>query len=245
MTDLIRMYYAPAEVFERVRDGKAGWVLPFCAVLLIVLVFTPLLFQLVGMDHMVRNQLESNPKVTAALSQAQIDQMVERQSSPGYKAFAVILGLVSAGIGMAFVAGILFALIRLTEDRGEAAGPKIPYTRPLAVVGYTWFTTSLVGTAMALLVILLSPDRHAVDVQRLSMLNPGFFLDNDTNRAVRSIATSLDLISITNILLLSLGLSKIAFNLPFGKSFAILGGLWLFWVFLKAGLAFALGGLFG
>ena len=233
------MFYSPGVVFDDVREGRRTWVVPAIAVALLSMILTMVLIQMVGYENIVRKGIEGNKMVAERLGPAGVEEAIQKSNTPLRRNLSYVMPGIGSIIVLLIVAGLLTAILAIMDSRPT-------FGKTLAMYSYSYFVYAVVTGLLSVLVISLMSDRAEADMQHLLMFNLGAALDKDTtNRFVYSLATSLDLISILNLMLISFGLSRIAPGVTFGKALSAVGTLWVVWVLLKAGFALATGGMFG
>lgn len=238
MGGLIKLFTAPGELFSEVRDGKRGWAVPLTALVITAILGTAALFGILGQQNyaaVVRKQLEANSMVASRLSPAQIDQAVQQSSSPARRALSTAAAGLMTLVVVLIVSGLLAGLMAIAD-----ANPS--FKKVLAVSSYSFFAYYLVTMLLSVVVLALMQDKSDADLSNLLMFNLGAALNKETtNKFVYSFASSMDLLTIGNLLLLSLGLSKLSPALSFGKALTMVAVLWLVWVLIKGGFAMIFG----
>lgn len=239
MSGLLQMFYAPGVVFDDVREGRRTWIVPAIAVVLISTLMALTVIQMVGYENIVRKSIEGNKAIAERLGPAGVEDAIQKASSPLRRNLSYVMPGVGSILILLIVSGVLTAILAIMDSRPS-------FGKTLAMYSYSYFLYAVVTGLLSLLILSLMSDRADADLQHLVMFNLGAALDKETtNRFLYSLATSLDLISILNLMLVSFGLSRIAPGLTFGKALTAVGALWLVVTLIKAGFAQALGGLMG
>jgi len=227
---LIDIFFSPGKVFELLRE-KAVFIPPIVAVTLLGIITFAVFANLIGLESIARKQLENtNNRMTANLTEEQKETAIRQAGSP------VRLGMdyggiaVGTPISMLIVAGAVLGVLSL-------AGGKLKFGQVLGVTAFAAVPFALLSLVMSVAVILASPDRDSLDITNLIATNIGAFLNKDTtNKALYSIAGSMDLITLLHIAFLGWGLSK-ASRLSFTTCTVLVTALWGVLVLAKAGLA--------
>jgi len=230
MSNLIRIFYAPGEVFAGIPE-KSRWYLPFVSTLILSCVASALIVNSIGMENLVRRQLQSQPRLAEQLGEEKIEEIARQAKAPARQISAYIGNILSAGVIILFVAAILTALLGLT---GAGAG----FRNVFSVTAYSYFVYYSVSLILSALTIFVINDKKSIDPDNLLLSHAGAFLDRaTTNKALFSIATSLDLFSFGLLFLMALGLSKVSRRITFARSTALVVGIWTVYVAAKAGIS--------
>ena len=228
---LIRIFYAPEKVFSELPEKRA-WLLPMIATALVALATSQVVVNRIGLETIIRNQMESNPRTVERLGQAKIDEIAQRAASNTLvKGLTYAAPLIGTVVLLLVVAGVMAAALALT-------GSSARYDKILAVCAYSHFARGFVAGIMATLTLAFMYDYSGVDLSALARLNPTIFMDKAaTARPLYSLASSFDLLTFWCIFLIALGLSKAAPRLRFKKALVVVAAPWAIYALLKMGLA--------
>src|SRR5262249_52807568 len=230
MNTLFRIFYAPGEVFAGIPE-KSRWYLPFVSTLILSCLASALIVNSIGMDNLVRKQLHSQPRLVEQLGEEKVEEMARHAKSPARQVSAYIGGILSAGVIILVMAAILTALLALI---GARAG----FRNVFSVTAYSFFAYYSVLLTLSALTIFVISDKENLDPDNILISHVGAFLDRaTTNKALFSIATSLDLFSFWLIFLIGLGLSKISRRITSAQSTSLVVGMWAVYVVAKAGIS--------
>jgi len=231
---LTGVFFEPSKTFADIAQ-RPGWIVPMVLVILASLAMMVAYTQHVGVDRMIRQQIENNPR-TAQMAPEQRERAIEIGSKVagvtmylGPLVGVPVLYLIMAGVLMGIVAGILSA--------------PVTFKQAFAVVCYAGLP-GIVSAALATVVMFLKkPDDF--DIQHPLAFNLGALMDPQTSsKFLHSVATSIDLFTIWAILLMAIG-----FKAAGGKRLSFGGALfavvlpWGVWVLIRAALSGA--GLMG
>lgn len=231
MKALLEVFYQPGKLFASLPERKFAWVAPLIAVSLLTVLTIYLLPHYMGRENLARQQMAM---FASRLSPEQIQQAVERSTSPAQIYIGYASAFVVSVVGMLAFAGLLMAFGMMTK---KAPG----FGSMLAMVSLANFPYSLVTVLMTWLTLALSPDPGSLDFRNLLATNVGAFMNkNETSKGLYSLMTSLDILTFVEIFLLSLGFSKVTKS-GLGMGLFAIGVLWIFWVLAKMGLALAFG----
>src|SRR5262245_57767631 len=228
MNDLLKLFYAPGKVFAGI-PGNSRWRLPFVSTAVLSCLASALVINSIGMENLVRRQLQSQPRLVEQLGEEKIEEIARQANTPARRISAYISGVLGAGVINLAVAAALSALLSLT---GAGAG----FRNVFSVTAYSYFAYYSVLLILSALTLLLISDKENIDPDNMLLSHAGAFLDRaTTNKALFSIATSLDLFSFGLLFLMALGLSKLSGRITFARSAAVVFGVWAVYVAAKAG----------
>ena len=77
LMSIFEVFYQPGKLFESLKDRRGAWILPLFVVILLAMGSGIVLIQLVGMQAIVRQRLE-----TMHLSPEQMETAMARSTSP-------------------------------------------------------------------------------------------------------------------------------------------------------------------
>ena len=231
---LTGVFFEPSKTFADIAQ-RPSWIVPMALVILASLVMMVAFTQHVGVDRMIRQQLENNPR-TAQMAPEQRERAIEVGSKVagvtmylGPLVGVPLYDLIAAGVLMGIVAGLLSAPVK--------------FKQAFAVVCYAGLP-GVINAALATVVMFLKKPED-FDIQHPLAFNLGALMDPQTSsKFLHSLATSLDLFSIWVILLLATGFKAAAGQrLSFGGALFAVMLPWGIWVLIRAALSSA--GLMG
>ncbi|MGB6720299.1 MAG: YIP1 family protein [Terracidiphilus sp.] len=228
-------FSAPSKTFEDIKRGNRSWWLPLIIYALFSYIFFAAVSQKIGLQQVVDNQIRLNAKAQDRLAQL----------TPEQRATQNRIALVATEI--AFLAnpalvliGIAVLSLGLLGTINFVFGGKAKYGDVFAV----WFYAGLPGVIKALLgtvVIFAGMAPESFNVKNFAPTNLGAFLDPvDTNKALYSIATSLDAVTIWTMVLLGIGVATVA-GVKRSSGYISVFGWWTIFVLIGAGWAVAFG----
>jgi hypothetical protein len=202
------------------------------AAALLSLILNFAITNVIGMETIMRNELEARPQIAERLGQERVDQMArEAGESSARKWIGYIAAFLMVPIGLCVVSGILLGCLLIT-------GGTINFRSVLTAAAwgaYASLTIQVIATAAFLSMVR---DFEGVEVSNLIALNLSIFFDrSSTHPSLYSVASSIDLLSFYNMFLMSLGISKLATGISFAKAFGVVLALWALYVMAKAGFA--------
>ena len=224
---LAGIFVSPGETFDDIAR-KPDIVFPLVLLMLSTISITETMLAKIGIVRIVRTQIEQSSRA-ANLSPEQLQQQVEQAARIGgaiaHVSFIfVIIGiLIIAGIGL-LIANAIF-------------GASVKFKTAMSITCYAGLV-GLLGAVMAIALILFGDPEH-FNSQNPIPANLGFFMNPlENSKPIIALASSLDIFTIWNMILLSLGFSRATG----GKTkttpiFFTFFGLWVVWVLIKMGLA--------
>ena len=192
---------------------------------LLILVTTAVAIKMIGMEAIVRQQLQNT-----RLSQEQMQVALDRATSPTQFYITCGAALIGAVAAQALIAGLLLMFAML--------GSKQPRFGPnFSMVAFAQFPYRLVVCAMTLLVLFAAPDRSTLDVSNLLATNIGAFMDKDNmSKGLYALLSQFDLLTFAEIGLMGYGFSKVnRTSVSFGV-FSVLC-LWSVYVLIRVALS--------
>lgn len=228
-------FAAPSKTFEDIKRGNRSWWLP----LIIGALFTYMLFgavvQKIGIQQAVDNQIRMSPKAQERLAQATPEQReFGNKLTIGITEGAFLAGPV---LGMAGVA--LFSL-GLMATINFGFGGKAKFGSVFAVFYYAWLPATI-KALLGTIVIYSGMAPESFNIKNFAPTNLGAFLDPvDTNKALYTLATSLDAVTIWTLVLLSMGTAIVA-GTKRSSGYIAVFGWWGIFVLISVGWAAAMG----
>jgi len=230
MNSLLRIFYAPGEVFAEIPE-KSRWYLPFFSALILSCLASALIVNSIGMENLVRRQLQSQPRLVEQLGEEKIEEIARQANAPARQVSAYVSSVLGVGVIILVVSVILSALLVLT-------GAGVGFRNVLSVTAYSYFAYYSVLLILFALTLFIIRDKESIDPDNMLLSHAGAFLDRaTTNRALFSIATSLDIFSFGLLFLMALGLSKVSDRLTLARSATVVVGVWTAYVAAKAGIS--------
>jgi hypothetical protein len=194
--DFIDIFYQPAQVFERRRDGKFAMALIAFWVLSVVLFFA------------LRNGLApifdaEIAKATAAAAaknpQMSSDQLASMQNT--MEKFGTIGFMIFLPIGI-FIAG---AMVWIAS---KVVGAGVAFASAMVIVTYSQFPRIVETILNAIQGLVLQPE--SITSRYSVQIGPARFLDPHANPFLLSVLGGLDLFTIWVVVLMAIGISVIA-----------------------------------
>ncbi len=210
--DFIDIFFQPAAVFERRREGQYGLALLVYIVATIVLYFAlrngiaPVMDA--EMSKAAATMAAKNPNLTAD----QISSMTGSMEKFAGIGFAVFLPIV-----VFFTGALLWAVSRLVDAKEK-------FAVAMMIVTYSQIPRIVELVVNALQGLLLPPEQ--ITSHYSVTLGIGRFLDASTNPFVMTLLGGIDLFTIWTLVLMAIGLSVVA-RIPRSKAAIAVVLVWL------------------
>ncbi|MGA2729771.1 MAG: Yip1 family protein [Terracidiphilus sp.] len=225
------VFTAPSKTFEDIKRGNKSWWMPFVIFTLVGYILFAAVALKIGMQQVVDNQIHLNPKQEERMSQATPEQ---REMS------AKISLYVTEGIFLAnpliLLAAVAIGTLGLWGTINFVFGGKAKYGSIFAV----WMYASLPGILKVLLgviVIYAGTAPESFNIKNYAPTNLGAFLNPlETNPALYSLASSIDVITIWTMVLLGMGTAMVA-GVKRNSGYIAVFGWWAIFVLIGVGIA--------
>lgn len=222
-------FTAPSKTFDDIKRGNRSWWLPFIILTIVSYLFFAVVNQRVGMQQVVDNQVRLNPKAQERMANA-----TPEQREQGNKlSVAITKGVFIAGPVMGLI-GALVTSLGLMGTINFVFGGRAKYSEVFAVSYYAWLPT-LIKPILAIVVLYAGMAPESFNIQNFAPTNLGAFLDPvETNKALYALATWVDAVSIWTLVLLGMGISKVA-GVKRGSGYIAVFGWWAIFLLIAVG----------
>lgn len=234
---LVGVLLSPTETFTDV-NRKPTIIAPIIIVVVLVLATVSLINWKIGpyLDDIMRAQIKKQvERQGATLSEEQLNQQLSIAKT--INKFTPLIGAAFVPILYLIIAG-LFALGMMMIQA------KTTFKKIYSVVLWTFAGIGIISNIIFWGVLLMKDNEalRTMDIQDPTASVPtnlGALLGSGVSPAIKSLATSMDIISFWTIAVLSIGLAAIAGSKKIkpGKTAVIVVGLWLIYVLGRMGLA--------
>jgi hypothetical protein len=198
-------FIAPSKTFEDIKRGNRSWWLPLILISAVTyILFAVITFQ-IGMQQVVDNQMHLNPKAEEKFAQA---PPAQREMSNKISLY------ITEGIFIAnpvfTLAGVALLSLGLWGTINFGFGGKAKYGSILCVWLYA-LLPSIIKTLLGIIVIYAGVAPESFNIKNFAPTNIGAFLNPlETNAALYTLATSLDVVLIWSLALLAIGTATVA-----------------------------------
>jgi hypothetical protein len=199
---VINTFTAPSKTFADIKAGHKSWWLPFVIMSIVGYILFAAVYTKIGMKTVSDNQVRMDPKAEERMSQMPADQRATAEKISAAITEGVFIG--SPALVLLVVA--LGSLV-LWGTINFGFGGKATYGGVFAV----WMFASLpsvIKTLLGVIVIYAGTAPESFNIKNFAPTNIGAFLSPmDTNKALYSLASSIDLITIWSLVLTAIGVA--------------------------------------
>ena len=226
-------FTAPAKTFEDIKRGNKSWWLPLIIGALVSYLLFAAVVQKIGIEQTVENQIRMDPKAQERMANLPADQReMGTKVSVWITEGAFIGGPVLGIVGVAVFSLGLWGTINFVF------GGKATFTNIFPVFYYAWLPLSL-KALLGIIVIYAGMAPESFNIRNFAPTNLGAFLDPvETNKALYTLATSLDAVTIWTLVLLGMGTAIVA-GVKRGSGYIAVFGWWAIFVLIGVGWAAA------
>ena len=228
-------FAAPAKTFEDIKRGNKSWWLP----LIIGALFSYMLFgaivQKIGMQQVVDNQVRMDPKSQERMAEANPQQReMSNKIAVGITDGVFIGGPVLAMGVVAIMSLVLMATINF------GFGGRAKFSEIFAVSYYAWLP-EILRAILGTIVIYSGMAPESFNIKNFAPTNLGAFLDPvETNKALYTLATWLDAVTIWRLVLLGMGIAIVA-GTKRSSGYIAVFGWWVLMLLIAVGWAAVMG----
>jgi len=226
---IIGAFFSPKPTFEDIVR-KPNWLLPTVLILLMSLAAVIALNSHFSWRDYISQQIEKSPRAAQLSAEAKERQVeISAKYSP---AFAYVFALVLPVCGILVIALVLWGAFSMT-------GAGLDYKTALAIVSHAVVPASVISTILFITVLFLKPV-GMFDLDNPIATNVAALLSDDASKWLVALCKNLDLLELWKLVLLSIGFAAVSpKNLPGGKAYSIVFGVFLVYLVLRVGIAFA------
>lgn len=224
-------FTAPSRTFADIKRGNRSWWLPFIVFVVVGYILFGVVVSRIGMAQVVQNQIHLNPKQEERMNQATPEQRemsmkISLGITEGIFIGNPLLLLIIIGVGSVGLWGTINFLF----------GGKATY----GSIFSAWMYAGLPGIIKVLLgviVIYAGVAPESFNIKNYAPTNLGAFLNPlETNAALYSLASSIDIVTIWTLVLLGMG-TAIAAGVKKSSGYIAVFGWWAIFVLIGVGIA--------
>lgn len=226
-------FVAPSKTFQDIKRGNRSWWLPLIVLTVFSYIFFAVVSQKVGMQQVMDNQIRMNPKAQEQMAQATPEQRAK--ANKFWLGFTQGMFLAGPVIGIASAAVVSVGLLGTINF---VFGGRAKYGQIFAVSYYAWLP-SLVKVVLGIVVLYAGMAPESFNIKNFAPTNAGAFLDPvETNKALYSLASSFDIITIWIVVLMGMGIATVA-GVKRSSGYIAVFSWWILFVLIGAGWAAA------
>ena len=221
-------FFAPSRTFADIRRNRSWW-LPYLLLVLFSLVFAGVVHQRVDGDTLAENAIRSNPAQAERMQNVPPEQ---RAQAMKMSATMVQVVLFSGALSYVIIPAMLALLLWVGFN--FILGGSSTYPGMFAVAMYAMLPSLIFY--LVVLTTLFVGDLETFNLSNPAATNAGYFLPAGGSAALRSLLTSIDVLSIWEVFLLGLGgaiVARVKKSTGLTTAFVV----WALLVLIKAGIA--------
>jgi hypothetical protein len=233
MQRLTNTFTAPSKTFEDIKRGNKSWWMPFLVYVVLGFVFYGVVNAKVGMRQVSENQIKISPKAEDQMAQLTPEQREQRMKI----STSITQGLFLGTPVVVLIMGAVISLVLLgTINFGF--GGRANFGSIFAVWMYAMLP-SCIKTLLGIVVLYAGTAPESFNIKNFAPTNLGAFMNPaDTNPALYSLASSIDLITIWTLVLVGIGTAVVA-GVKRSSGYIASFAWWAVVVLVGAGLAAA------
>ena len=227
---IIGAFFSPRPTFEDIVR-KPNWLVPMALILLMSLAAVIALNSHFNWRDYISQQIEKSPRAAQLSAEAKERQVdVSAKFSP---IVAYVFGLLLPICGILVIALVLWGAFSIMAGTGS------DYKTALAIVSHAVAPASVIGTILFITVLFLKPV-GMFDLDNPIATNVAALLSDDASKWLVALCKNLDLLELWKLVLLSIGFAAVSpKKLQGGKAYSIVFGVFLVYLVLRVGIAFA------
>jgi hypothetical protein len=228
-------FAAPSKTFEDIKRGNKSWWLPLIIGALFTYILFGAIYQKVGMQQVVDNQVRMDPKAQERMANATPEQRAMGAKIGIYATEGAFIGgpVIAMGV-VALMSLVLMATINF------GFGGKAKFGDIFAVSYYAWLP-EIFRAILGTIVIYSGMAPESFNIKNFAPTNLGAFLDPiETNKALYTLATWLDAVTIWRLVLLGMGIAIVA-GTKRSSGYIAVFGWWVLMLLIAVGWAAVMG----
>src|ERR1700722_12549877 len=223
------VFTAPSKTFEDIKRGNKSWWMPFVIFTLIGYVLFAAVTLKIGMQQVVENQIHLNPK-----QEQNLNEHPEQREMTMKVSLAITEGVFLAN-PLLLLAIVAVGSLGLWGTINFVFGGKAKYGSIFTV----WMYAGLPGILKVLLgviVIYAGTAPESFNIKNYAPTNLGAFLNPlETNPALYSLASAIDVTTIWTMVLLGMGTATVA-GVKRNSGYIAVFGWWAIFVIIGVGI---------
>jgi hypothetical protein len=225
---VVNTFVAPSKTFTDVLRDRSWW-LPFLITVVMTYMFFWAAATKVGFHQLAINSISESPSRAAQFEKLTAQQQATQLSIAATFTKGIFIAWpIVALIIVAVFAVILWGCLKVPGGQAD-------FTSIFTVLMYAGLIP-LVKLVLGTIVLFAAGDASGFNINNPVPTNGGFFLDASSAHWLKSLLTSLDVITIWNLLVVAIGCAIVS-KLKKGAAMAVVFGLWI--VVVLSGVALA------
>jgi hypothetical protein len=228
-------FAAPAKTFEDIKRGNKSWWLPLIIGALFTYILFGAIYQKIGMQQVMDNQVRMDPKAQERMAEANPQQ---REMGNKIAIWATEGAFIGGPVIAMGVVAVMSLVLMATINFGF--GGRAKFSELFAVSYYAWLP-EILRAILGTIVIYSGMAPESFNIKNFVPTNLGAFLDPvETNKALYTLATWLDAVTIWRLVLLGMGIAIVA-GTKRSSGYIAVFGWWVLMLLIAVGWAAVMG----
>ena len=224
-------FAAPSKTFEDIKRGNRSWWLPLIIGAFFTYIFFFAMVQRIGMQQVVDNQVRMDPKAQERMANATPEQRAMGAKIGIYATEGAFIGGPVIAMG---VVAVFSLMLMATINFGF--GGRAKFGSIFAVFYYAWLP-EIFRAILGTIVIYSGMAPESFNIKNFAPTNLGAFLDPvETNKALYTLATWVDAVTIWRLVLLGMGIAIVA-GTKRSSGYIAVFGWWVLMLLIAVGWA--------
>ncbi len=226
---IVNTFIAPSKTFTDLRRSAAWWG-PWVLISIVSLVFVFAMGKQVGFDQISRNQIAHSKRADA------FDKLPPDQQAKQLQLSSKIIAGFGYGSPVLILFFSLISTVALWATFKVAASAETTFGQAYAIVMYAGLP-GIVGAILGIVSLFAGVNPEGFDINFPVGTSLAYYLDADTtSKFLRSMASSLDVITIWSLVLMGIGFACTS-KVKRSTAWMIVFGWFLFYKLVMSGLA--------
>jgi hypothetical protein len=196
---ILNTYIAPSKTFTDLRRSASWWG-PWILVSIFSLAVMFTMGKKIGFEQVSRNQISQSPKAADRFDKLSPDQQTQQ-----IQVSAKIISYIGYATPLVILLIFLIEATVLWVTFNVGAGGETSFTQAYAIVMYAGLP-GVIHAILSIVSMFAGANPESFDINNPVGTNLGYYLDPETtSKAIRVLASSLDVINIWTIILIGIG----------------------------------------
>lgn len=228
-------FIAPTRTFEDIKKGNRSWWLPF----LITVLAGAFLYGAITKEVTWKGVYENQQRAAPEFAKRMMENMTPEQKATADKRGPITQAITWALSPIGLLLMNLAAALVLWPTINFGFGGKATFSAILAVVMYAMLVLWPIKLVLGGVALFAGALPDAFNLQNVAGTNIGYYLAKDeTNAALYALATNIDLLTIWNLVLTSIGVAIVA-GTKRSSGYIAVFGWWILLLIVGVGFAAA------
>jgi hypothetical protein len=228
---IINTFIAPSKTFTDLKRSAAWWA-PWLVIAVFSLLFVYAMGRQVGFEQIARNQVAHSSRAD------QFDKLPADQQARQLQITSKFIAFFAYGSPLLILLYCLIGMLALWLTFKLGLGAETTFSQAYAIVMYAWLP-GIIGGILGTISLFAGVNPEGFDINNPVGTNLAYYLDPDTtSKFVRSMASSLDILTIWSIVLVGVGFACTS-KLKRSTAITVVAVWYLVYKLVGAGLAAA------